>query len=140
MFVTEEDYRVVVGDSALRVISQASAENRANAELEAMEEIAGYLRPKYDTQAIFQAEGEARNRLIVMYTADIALYNMTASLPNRMGYETRKERYERAVKWLEGVQAGKIVPDLPVATDESGNGISQGGVLAYGNGPDRHSW
>ena len=75
-----------------------------------------------------------------MYTADIALYNMIASLPNRMGYETRKERYERAIKWLEGVQAGKIVPDLPIATDETGSDISQSGVIAYGNGPDRHSW
>ena len=85
-------------------------------------------------------EGNLRNRQIVMYTADIALYNMTASLPNRMGYETRQERYERAIKWLEGVQAGKIVPDLPILTDEIGNELSQGGVLAYGNGPDRHTW
>ena len=100
MFVTEEDYRVVVGDSALRVISQASAENRANAELEAMEEIAGYLRPKYDTQAIFQAEGDARNRLIVMYTADIALYHLVSAMPQRMGSEVRQERYERAISWL----------------------------------------
>ena len=49
MFVTEEDYRVVIGDTALKVISQVSTENRANAEAEAQEEIAGYLRPKYDT-------------------------------------------------------------------------------------------
>ena len=27
------------------------------------------------------------------------------------GYR-RKERYDRAIKWLEGVQAGRIVPDL----------------------------
>ena len=31
MFVTEEDYRVVIGDTALKVISQVSTENRANA-------------------------------------------------------------------------------------------------------------
>ena len=53
MFVTEEDYRVVIGDTALKVISQVSTENRANAEAEAQEEIAGYLRPKYDTGAVF---------------------------------------------------------------------------------------
>ncbi len=75
-----------------------------------------------------------------MYTADIALYNMIASLSQRLGYDTRKERYDRAIKWLEGVQAGKIVPDLPLATDEEGEPTSIGGILAYGNGPDRHSW
>lgn len=138
MFVTEEDYRVVVGDSALRVISQASAENRANAELEAMEEIAGYLRPKYDTQAIFQAEGEARNRLIVMYTADIALYHMVSAMPQRMGSEVRQERYERAIRWLEGVAKGSIVPDLPTVQSE---GEEQAGTfLLQSEPPLRHNW
>lgn len=138
MFVTEEDYRVVVGDSALRVISQASAENRANAELEAMEEIAGYLRPKYDTQAIFQAEGEARNRLIVMYTADIALYHLVSAMPQRMGSEVRQERYERAIHWLEGVAKGSIVPDLPTVQSE---GEEQAGTfLLQSEPPLRHNW
>lgn len=139
-FITQEDFKVVSSEASLKAITGADPDNISNAIAEAQEEVAGYLRPKYDTDRIFAMEGDDRNRQLVMYTADIALYNMTASLPNRMGYETRKERYERAVKWLEGVQAGKIVPDLPAATDESGNDISQGGVLAYGNGPDRHSW
>lgn len=138
MFVTEEDYRVVVGDSALRVISQASAENRANAELEAMEEIAGYLRPKYDTQAIFQAEGDARNRLIVMYTADIALYHLVSALPKRMGSEVRQERYERAISWLEGVAKGSIVPDLPTAQPEEEE--QAGTFLLQSEPPLRHNW
>ena len=64
MFITEEDYRVVIGENALKVVSQASGEIRDNAELEACEEIAGYLRPKYDTEAVFSAEGEERNRLV----------------------------------------------------------------------------
>ena len=139
-FITQEDFKVVSSEASLKAITGADPDNISNAIAEAQEEVAGYLRPKYDTDRIFSTEGNGRNRQLVMYTADIALYNMIASLPNRMGYETRKERYERAVKWLEGVQAGKIVPDLPVATDESGNDISHGGVLAYGNGPDRHSW
>ena len=45
MFITEEDYKVVIGDAALKVVSQTSTEIRANAEAEAMEEISGYLRP-----------------------------------------------------------------------------------------------
>ena len=139
-FITTEDFKVVSSEASLKAITGASQDNIDNAIAEAQEEVAGYLRPKYDTEKIFAMEGNLRNRQIVMYTADIALYNMTASLPNRMGYETRQERYERAIKWLEGVQAGKIVPDLPILTDEIGNELSQGGVLAYGNGPDRHTW
>lgn len=138
MFVTDEDYSVVVGDDALKVISRASTENRANAELEAIEEISGYLRPVYDCSAIFGSEGDSRNRLIVMHTVDIALYHMAASLPQKMGMEIRKERYERAVKWLEGVQAGKIVPDLP-RPDDSGD--SPTNTIIYHSGRKlRHDW
>lgn len=139
MFITDEDYKVVIGEQALKVVSQVSQENRANAETEAMEEIAGYLRPKYNTKAVFSAAGTDRNRLVVMYTCDIALYHMAASTPQKMGMEIRKERYERAVKWLEGVQAGKIVPDLPLAMDEYGEPV--GMPMVYGCQKKlKHNW
>lgn len=139
MFITEEDYKVVIGDTALKVISQVSADNRANAELEAQEEISGYLRPKYDCVAVFSAEGDDRNRLVVMYTCDIALYHMSAAMPQKMGAEIREERYKRAIEWLEGVQAGKILPDLPLAVDEDGE--PSGGLFAYSSQkPLRHNW
>lgn len=118
MFITDEDYSVVIGENALKTMSQVSATNRRQAEDEAAEEIASYLRPKYDTEAIFSANGTDRNSYIVMIACDISLYHLSASLPQKMGTEVRKERYDRAIKWLEGVQAGKIVPDLPLATDE----------------------
>lgn len=138
-FITDQDYSVVVGDAALRIISQASATTRATAEAEALEEIAAYLRPKYDTDAIFAVTGAERSRLVIMYACDIALYHMTASLPQKMGADIRKERYERAIKWLEGVQAGKIIPDLPIATDDEGN--PTGFPLIAGSQPPlHHNW
>nr|DAO18616.1 MAG TPA: head to tail adaptor [Caudoviricetes sp.] len=139
MFITEEDYKVVVGDTALKVISQVSAKNRTNAETEAREEISGYLRPKYDCEAVFTAEGDGRNRLVVMYTCDIALYHMSASQPQKMGAEIREERYKRAIEWLEGVQAGKIIPDLPLAVD--GDGTPTGDTFVYSSQKKlRHNW
>ncbi len=138
MFIDNEDYKVVIGDAALKVVSQSSPENIANAEAEAIEEISGYLRPVYDTAAIFAATGNNRNRLIVMYTADIALYHLTASQPQKMGSEIRKERYERAVKWLEGVQAGRIVPDLPLTVSDDGSAGFGTSFLSF---PKlRHDW
>ena len=93
---------------------------------------------RYMTAAIFAATGNDRNRLIVMYTADIVLYHLTASQPQKMGSEIRKERYERAIKWLEGVQAGKIVPDLPLAgSDDDSPGF---GTSYYSFPKLRHDW
>lgn len=139
MFITDDDYRVVIGDAALKTVSQATEENRRNAELEAMEEIAGYLRPSYDTNAIFNTGGDGRNHLLVMYTCDIALYHLVSAMPQKMGSEVRKERYDRAIKWLEGVQCGKIVPDLPLATDADGqpSGI---GLVWNCDKKLRHNW
>ena len=103
----------MISPAALQAVSQASAEVRTRAEQEAVSEISAYLRPAYDCDAIFSASGDDRSPLIVMYACDIALYHMAAALPQKLGSEIRAIRYDRAVKWLEGVQAGKILPDLP---------------------------
>lgn len=133
MFIQETDYKVVIGETALKVVTQASQETRANAELEAVEEISGYLRPKYDCGAIFEAEGGDRNRQVLMYACDIALYHMTASLPNKMGMDIREKRYEMALRWLKDVQSGIVVPDLPPATTETG--ASAAPSIRFGSKP-----
>ncbi|MBD5337690.1 MAG: DUF1320 family protein [Bacteroides sp.] len=138
MFIDKEDYKVVIGEAALKVISQADPQNVSNAEVEAIEEVSSYLRPVYDTKAIFEAEGEKRNRLIVMYTADIVLYHLVSSQPQRMGAEIRKERYDRAIKWLEGVQSGKIIPGLP--TVEEDEHTPSFGTIYHSEPRLRHNW
>lgn len=138
MFITDEDYAVVIGEEALKVISRASRENRVTAELEAIEEISGYLRPVYDCAAVFSAEEESRNQLLVMRAVDIALYHLAASLPQKMGIEIRKERYDRAIKWLEGVQAGKIVLDLPHPDEDDQSGSF--GSIYHSEPRLRHNW
>ena len=84
MFIDKEDYKVVINDAAFKVVSQADPDIIANAEFEAVEEVSGYLRPVYDTEAIFSAVGKDRNRLVVMYTADIALYHLSVRPGNKM--------------------------------------------------------
>lgn len=138
MFITDEDYAVVIGEDALKVTSRASEKNRANAVVEAIEEISGYLRPVYDCEAIFSAEGDARNKLIVMRTADIALYHLASSLPQKMGIEIRKERYDRAIEWLEGVQSGKIIPDLPLVVEKDTPVMN--GTIYHSEPRLRHNW
>ena len=139
-YITDTDYSVVIGDQALKIISQVSPEIRSRAEAQAMEEMASYLRPKYDTVRLFACRGEERNNLIVMYVCDIALYHMAASLPGKMGLEIRKERYDHCIKWLQGVQAGRIVPQIQTSVDDV-TGEEVGAPLRYGSQPKlRHSW
>lgn len=118
-FVTEDDY-IVVGQDALKIIQQSNAENRTRAEFAAREEISGYLRERYDVAKIFAAKDIGRNMQIVLYFCDIALYHMSCWLPGRIGLEIREKRYEQAIEWLEKVQAGKVMPELPTLTGPAG--------------------
>lgn len=120
MFLNDNDYTVAIGAKALEVIQQADITNRQKAEQMAIEEISGYLRGRYDVAAIFSATDETKNAVIVMYTADITLYHLSGSMPQKMGGEIRKERYDRAIKWLQDVQSGKIMPGLPTPTAADG--------------------
>lgn len=119
MFLTKDDY-IVASSEALNILQQSTEARREVAEKMACEEISGYLRSRYDVAKIFSAKAEQRNNVIVMYACDVTLYHLVSWLPNKMGREVRKERYEHAIKWLNDVQAGRISPDLPTFTGNNG--------------------
>lgn len=86
----------------------------------AVEEVRSYLRTRYDTDRIFNAEGDARNALILENTKVIAVWNIIRLSNAETIYEIWKERYDRVIKYLEGVAAGTRTPGLPLLTDERG--------------------
>ncbi len=98
----------------------------------ATEEVRGYLSSRYDTTAAFAATGADRNPLLVEITKDIALWYIIRLSNVDILYEPVKERYDRAVQWLDRVAAGRITPDLPAATDENGEYVQP---MRYGSMP-----
>ena len=56
MFLTENDY-IVSSSNSLNVLQQSSPDKREKAERMACEEIAGYLRGRYDTDRVFSMQG-----------------------------------------------------------------------------------
>ena len=135
MFLNNLHYQVMIGERAFDLIQQSDEENRRRAEEMAREEMAGYLRPRYDVERIFARRGEQRNMQVVMFLCDITLYHLTSWLPQKMGYDIREIRYRRAIEWLQGVQSGKIVPDLD--TPDDSNGEPQPYNLTWGS--EQHS-
>lgn len=141
MFTTEEDYQILSDPRALEIYQQSEPGNRVRAERMAAEEISGYLRSRYDTEAVFSAEGEERNPLIVMYTLDITLYHLIAWLPQKMGFEIRELRYKAALEWLEKVQKGIVMPALPYLTDpETGESDISNPVRYGGMKRNKYDW
>lgn len=119
-FLTEDDYRAVAGEQALKVLQQNSEAIRQRAESMAIDEVKGYLATRFDADRVFKATGDARSDIIIARTVDVTLYNLVSAMPNRMGWEVRELRYKRAIQWLEDVQKGNIAVDLPLQMGSNG--------------------
>ena len=123
MFIQEEELRSVAYSYQLEQIVENDATILHMAIEAATEEVRGYLSSRYDTTAAFAATGADRNPLLVEITKDIALWYIIRLSNVDIIYEPVKERYDRAVQWLDRVARGTITPDLPAATDENGDYI-----------------
>ena len=123
MFIQEEELRSVAYSYQLEQIVENDATILQMAIEAATEEVRGYLSSRYDTTAAFAATGADRNPLLVEITKDIALWYIIRLSNVDILYEPVKERYDRAVQWLDRVARGTITPDLPAATDENGDYI-----------------
>lgn len=138
MFLSEEDYRVVCDEVELDVLTQSEGSIRRKAERVAMEEVSSYIRPRYDTDAAFAAQGEDRNSMLVQVVANIALYYLAHWLPGGMSLDRRQILYEQAIEWLTRISKGSAMPDLPTYTNEDGGnttGIGTSGPIRFGSQP-----
>ena len=125
MFLNNLDYQVMIGQRAFDLIQQGACGPRR---------IWPGTRGACTRQASLAPAG-ARNMQVVMFLCDITLYHLASWLPQKMGYEVREIRYRRAIEWLQGVQSGKIVPDLD--TPDDSNGEPQPYNLKWGS--EQHS-
>ena len=116
MYIDEKDYRTAIDEREQAIISRYPDEWQ-RAEAVACEIAAGYLRTRYNVDEAYAKLGEERNPRLVQAIIHIALYQMVHRLPQNMGYERWKDRYEEAIAWLENVQAGKTSPALPLLSD-----------------------
>lgn len=138
-YLTDNDYRVVIGEQALKTVLAAGTDVRSEAERTAIEEASCYLRPRYDAEAAFAARGDERNRMLVRTVADIAIYHLVSAIPQKMGMDIRRERYDTAIAWLQAIASGRVVPDLPTASGPDGSEAVSSFEMR-GEPALRHNW
>lgn len=126
-FLTTDDYRVVTCPADLDIICQSSDEIRQQAERTAMEEVAGYVRTRYDIDSAFSRSDSERNPLLVQLTASIALWWLGQWLPGMMGGEMRQTLYDNAISRLKDIQKGSFTPDFPEYPADGDHDSSPGG-------------
>lgn len=100
----------------------------------AMAEASGYL-TAYDMEAIFNATGNERNPILLLYIKDITVWHYIQLSNPSVEMQLRLKRYEQAIKFLEKVQSGKTNPALPyLSTPPAGETMS---YLKYGGNDKR---
>lgn len=139
MFLTLDDYSSVCDDYEFKQITEKE-DVRLKAEAAAMEEIASYLRSRYDIDRAFATVGSCRNAMLVQVAVNISLWLMVHRLPQNMGHERRECLYNDAVKWLRDVQSSKASPDLPLYISPDGNTDTRNPVRSGSMPPNRYDY
>ena len=114
-FLVKEDYVYSISIEVLDTLTGGNDDIINQISLEAIEEMKSYLNARYDIQSIFSTSGDERNKTILMYCKDIALYHIYSIFTFREMPEIRYTRYKKAIHWLEQVCEQKINPEgLPI--------------------------
>lgn len=94
-----------------------------------------YLVDRYDTQALFSAEGENREGLLVALGVDIAIYEIVAIAQPNIDLTDRRERRRQAIEYLTGVRDNNLPTGWPLRQEEpeENPSVLHGGIPPRGN-------
>lgn len=88
---------------------------------------------KFDVATEFAKTSTERNALLVIFVKDMAVWHYINLANPGIDLAIREKRYNSAIAWLKGVQAGEIVPDLALPTPVEG----EAGGFAWGSNTKR---
>lgn len=104
----------------------------------AMEEAAGYLRTRYDMEAVYSTADDKRPALLMHRIKDLATWHLISLANPNIDIELREKRYLDAIKWLKDAQKGIVTLSLPLLTDDDpsdGVGIE----ISWSSNPKRNN-
>lgn len=110
-FIKKEDYDASIHREILESLTREDESIIEICEDRAIAEMRGYLSARYDVDAIFSAEGDDRNQLILMMAIDITVYHLFSIHNPQKISPVRTDRYERAIEWLRQVSGRQVSID-----------------------------
>jgi len=119
MFITDTDIQKAMKRIDLNAITRNDPAIIQFAIDAAISEMKSYLVDRFDTDTIFAALNTDRHPLLVIFAADIAIYNFIENDIPGIDHKDRLARYQRAIDWLKQVQKGNIMPDLPATETQN---------------------
>lgn len=134
MFVSKEELKTHLYSENINVIGRGDDTILQAAIDGAIQEAYGYL-GDFDREAIFNAAGENRNALLLIFVKDLSVWHFLVLCNAGVELELREARYKRAVDWLKAVQRRDVSPNLPKGTDDNGDQI---GGIEFGSNTKRN--
>lgn len=110
-FLIKADYFSTIKTTVLDALTGGNDTIIEELSAEAVEEMKSYLNTRYDINLIFAATGTLRNKTVLMYAKDIALYHIYSYAAFYAIPETRVNRYKKALSWLQEVHEQIINPE-----------------------------
>lgn len=140
MFLTIDDYKPVCSPRELDVLQQSDTETRQRAERVALEEVASYLRTRYDMEKAYAASGDRRNPHLTQICVNVTLFYLVQWLPQKMASGNRTTLYEYAIEWLKSVQKGAATANLPEYVNDTGDVENPVGYPMATGGMERNKY
>ncbi len=104
-----EDFNTHLYTEIINVISRNNNALLNEAIAAAQGEAKGYL-SRYDLEVLFSKTGTERDTVLLMYLKDMAVWHFIPIANPNIDIDYRETRYKDAIKWLEKIQNGKVVP------------------------------
>lgn len=112
IYLTDADFLAVISAKDFTISFEGQQDIIDNAEQNCIDFVSSYLAGQYRTD-FWTDEDIAKDRGLTIAMVDIILFNLTTRLPERMGGEIRRLRYEDALKFLNNVQKGIVSLTIP---------------------------
>jgi hypothetical protein len=114
--LTRDDFKTHLYAELIAAIERADATKLETA-IKASQLLAKGFMSRFDKAALFAAAGAERDEFLLMLLKDLTVWNFIIIANPNIDTEFYHERYTDAIKLLEKIQAGKMVPDgWPMAT------------------------
>ncbi|MFN7611262.1 MAG: DUF1320 domain-containing protein [bacterium] len=137
VFLIKDDFKTQVKETILNNIIEGAYQLLDAAEAQGIAQMTSYLAVRYDVPQIFNKQDTQRNPQVMMVLVDLCLYHLYSRIQPGQVPDLRQNRYDDAIKWLEGVAAGKFLPDLPLPT---GTETGEKYDVQYGSRPARNPY
>lgn len=133
MYIEPNELTTHLGAEQIEAISDGDETMLQAAIDAAFVEAKSYLKA-FDVVGEFAKTGTARNALLIIFIKDIAVWHFINTCSVNTVYADRKDRYERAISWLRGVQKGEVSPDIEALPADE-----QAAIITYNSNTKRNN-